>query len=173
MAPGQVNRLRQLLAELSEIPRAYLMDTVLHFDEQARDRQRLTSHLRLFRRDPRLRWSRRVHEALTPWPTALGHEAVFTDIQIDHLGYHDATLAQRKLRRNLRLLRMEFAVSPEDPCILMDLASAYAQLGMSRESRQFLAAVIVRCATRPLLLRRAYTTLVELENPEGNFAASA
>ncbi len=173
VSQDNVNRLACLFDSLTKAPKAFMMRTVLHLDEQARDRERVTSHLRLFRRDPRLRWSRLVHEALTPWPTALGHEAVFTDIQIDHLGYQDARLKQRKLRRNLRLLQMEFAVSPDDPCILMDLASAYAQLGKSADSRQCLHAVIARSACLPLLLRRAYTTLGELENAEGNFAVSA
>jgi glycosyltransferase involved in cell wall biosynthesis len=171
--PPNVERLRGLLDGLSDDPKAFLMDTVMHLGEQARDRERVTSHLRLFRRDPRLSWSRRVHEGLTPWPTALGHEPVFTDIRIDHLGYQDAGLAQRKMRRNMRLLQMEFAVAPEDPCVLMDLANAYAQLGKLSESRRCLRAVISRSDCRPLLLRRAYTALAELENTEGNFRASS
>jgi tetratricopeptide (TPR) repeat protein len=165
-------QLSRLFADLSEPHRAFLMQTVLHQDDQSRDPERITSHLRLFPRHPALRWHRRVHEVLKPWPSALGHEIVFTDIAIDHLGYRDFRLTQRKLRRNARLLRMEFAITPDDPSILMDLGSAYAQLGDSIKARDYLYFVLGRQPHVPLLARRAYATLAELDLTEGNFHAA-
>jgi glycosyltransferase involved in cell wall biosynthesis len=173
VSPENVDRLRQVLAGLGERPQAFLMQTVLHLNDQDRDRQRITSHLRLFRRHENLRWQRRVHEALTPWPTALGYELVFSDVRVEHLGYQNIDLTQRKLRRNVRLLRMDYAVSPEDPTVLMDLGCAQAQLGHSSEARRLLHAVLAQAPRCPLLLRRAYTTLGELETVEGNFTAAA
>jgi glycosyltransferase involved in cell wall biosynthesis len=171
--PESVSRLRRLFDSLSVAPQAFVLDTVLLQDDQARDRQRLTSHLRLFRRHPELGWHGRVHEAIKPWPTALGYEVLFRDIRIEHLGYQDELLVQRKLRRNVRLLRMEYALTPDDPAVLVDLASAYAQLGNSAEARRHLNAVLSQRLSRCLVLRRAFTVLGEVEMTEGNFAAAA
>jgi glycosyltransferase involved in cell wall biosynthesis len=170
VSPENVEKLRRLLlSNLNSQPRAFLMQVVLQLDPESRDRQRLVTHLRLFRKHPALRWQRRVHEQLVPWPSALGHEMVFTDIQIDHLGYRDAGLMQRKLRRNLRLLNMEFAVAPDDPALLVDLGYAYAQLGKPPEARKYLQAALHEPRCSLFLRRRSFTTLGELETALGNF----
>jgi tetratricopeptide (TPR) repeat protein len=55
----------------------------------------------------------------------------------------------------------------------MDLGSAYAQLGASIKARDYLYFVL-GCQPRvPLLARRAYATLAELDLTEGNFHAAA
>jgi glycosyltransferase involved in cell wall biosynthesis len=171
--PASVSRLRHLFDSLSVAPQAFVLDTVLLQDDQARDRERLTSHLRLFRRHPDLRWHGRVHEAIKPWPTAIGYEVLFRDIRIDHLGYRDELLVQRKLRRNVRLLQMQYALTPNDPAVLVDLASAFAQLGKSAEARRHLRAVLSQRLPPRLLLRRAFTTLGEVEMTEANFTVAA
>ncbi|HEY2412468.1 MAG TPA: glycosyltransferase [Pirellulaceae bacterium] len=173
ISPLGAAQLSRLFGTLSEPRQAFLMQTVLHQDDQARDPERVTSHLRLFPRHPTLRWHRRVHEVLKPWPSALGHEVIFSDIVIDHLGYRDIRLTQRKLRRNARLLRMEFAITPDEPSVLMDLGSAYAQLGDSIKARDYLRFVLACKPRVPLLARRAYTTLAELDLTEGNFSEAA
>jgi glycosyltransferase involved in cell wall biosynthesis len=172
IAPRHVQMLRELLDGLSDKPQAFLMQTLLDMDAESRDKQRLATHLRLFRRDPNLKWRRRVHEQLAPWPAALGHAVVFTDIQIEHLGYRDARLSQRKLRRNIRLMRMDYALMPDDPSVLADLGQAYAQLGRSADARHCFKAVLTQPQASSYLRRRAFTTLGELENAEGNYAAA-
>ena len=63
----------------------------------------------LFRRHPELKWQGRVHEQLRPEINTLGFEAIWSDVQIDHTGYQDQGLQHRKLQRDLRLLRMDYA----------------------------------------------------------------
>lgn len=166
-------KLEALFAGLTPRPQAFLMQTLLELHPEGRDRQRLASHVRLFRHHPQLGWQRRVHEHLQPWPAALGYEIVFTDIQIQHLGYQDSLLSERKLRRNLRLLHMDFAVAPDDPAVLVDLGYAHAQLGKYPAARRYLHSVLSDPRPLPFLRRRAFATLGEMETTEGNFAAAA
>jgi tetratricopeptide (TPR) repeat protein len=138
-------------------------------DREARDSERLVSHMRLFRRHPALSWRGRVHEQIRPWPTAIGLEVSFSPVQIEHVGYLEPGLAQRKLRRNIRLLRMDYAVNPDDPQILVDLGFATAQCGNFTEARRLLRRVLEQREQSSFLLLRVFTTLGELETHAGNF----
>src|SRR4051794_25220584 len=120
LTPGNVAGLEKLLESLDGRPMAYLMDTVCLAGGPGDLEQRLT-HPRLFRRHEGLQWRRRIHERLDPWPTTLGYEVAFSDVRIDHMGYRETALVHHKRERNERLLRMEYAVNPDDPETLTDL----------------------------------------------------
>ena len=49
--------------------------------------------MRLFRRHPLVAWQGRIHEQLGPCFETLGYQRVFTDVQIEHLGYIDRVQA--------------------------------------------------------------------------------
>jgi tetratricopeptide (TPR) repeat protein len=165
-----IARLRELLSRLDQGPDAYMMETAVRMDRDSRDNERLVSHMRLFRRHPALSWRGRVHEQIRPWPTAIGLEVGFSPVRIEHVGYLETGLAQRKLRRNIRLLRMDYAVNPDDPQILVDLGFATAQSGNSAEARRLLRRVLEQPAQSSFLLLRVLTTLGELETHAGNFS---
>jgi tetratricopeptide (TPR) repeat protein len=136
--PPHVERLRRVIEQLDDRPRVMIMDTVL-LHSQPQDEPEHVSHARLFRRHSQLHWRGRVHEQLWPDFGTLGYECVFTDVQIEHLGYVDPALSIRKLRRKLRLLRMDYAVNPNDPSTLF-------HLGMSLIcTRQFEEAQTILC----------------------------
>jgi glycosyltransferase involved in cell wall biosynthesis len=168
LTPENVARLRTILNALSSRPSAFLMDT-LCVASSAGEMERVVTQPRLFRRHPALKWRRRIHEQLDPWPAALGFEMSFSDVRIDHLGYLDAAVVERKLQRNIRLLRMEYAINPDDPDALIDLGVAHARRGNSSEAhRHFgrLLEIVPRCC---LHTRRMFTALVELAIQEGKF----
>src|SRR4051794_35424546 len=101
--PEQVAPLRDLIAQLDHRPRALMME-ILVPPSGPNEEAQLVSHARLFRRHPKLHWRGRVHEQLDPVFETLGYERVFTDVQIEHVGYLDRAQTERKLRRKLRLL---------------------------------------------------------------------
>lgn len=141
LSPDQVAKLKQLLDDLDERPRAYLMDTVCPARFACEGVQLLT-HVRLFRRHPRLCWQGRVHEQLRPPLGELGYELVFCDVTIEHVGYRDAAARQRKLQRDLRLLRMDYTVAPHDTSTRLHLGMTCFQLGRFDEARQHLRFVL-------------------------------
>ncbi len=89
----------------------------------------VVDHVRLFRRDPRVRWTYRVHEQILPALRAVGIEVRWTDIVIRHVGYVDAALRGRKLDRDERLLRLELRDRPDEPFSLFNLGSVLRERG--------------------------------------------
>jgi tetratricopeptide (TPR) repeat protein len=163
----QVARLAKLLGEeLGDQPRAYLMDTVMPAGDPGCD-DYITSHPRLFRRHADLRWQGRVHEQLFPDPISLGYQWVYTDIQIIHVGYLDRALSERKARRKLRLLRMDFAVDPENHSTLLHLSLALVALGKCQEARKLLLRLQATGDASQPYMRRVYRALAEIALHQG------
>src|SRR5262245_22834642 len=144
------------------------MDTVCSLT-YASEGNRVISHPRLFRRHPDLRWQGRVHEQLRPAPESLGYESVWSDVQIHHIGYQDAALRQRKLQRDIRLLRMDYAVDPHDVSTLLHLGLSYARLGNTAEARQHLQRLLTAGLGDANHMRQVYGGLAELSICEGKF----
>jgi len=166
--PEQAVALGRLLGQLTDRPAAYLMDTVC-WSRYECEGARLITHPRLFRRHPDLKWSGRVHEQLRPDPVALGYELLRSDVQIDHVGYCNDALRQRKLQRDARLLRMDYAVDPEDPSTLLHLGLTYARLGQVADARKYLRRLEESNPARGEWMRRVYSTLADLALREGHF----
>jgi predicted Zn-dependent protease len=172
LAPEHVAKLTQLLRRLEDRPRAYLMETVCPARFACEGVQLLT-HVRLFRRHPELRWRGRVHEQLRPPLESLGYELVPSDVQIEHVGYRDAAARQRKLLRDLRLLRMDYAVDPHDVSTRLHLGMTCFQLGRFAEAQQQLRGVLQQAKTKSpdgkqvalsaqAHLRQVYAALAEI-----------
>lgn len=169
LAPANVARLKKLLDGLSDEPRAYLIDTNC-IPVAACEGARMVTHPRLFRRHPDLRWQGRVHEQLRPAPAVLGYECVACDVQIDHVGYSDGALRQRKLQRDLRLLGMDYAVNPGDVSTLLHLGTTHAQLGHNDKARTFLQQLASAGLGNADHMRQVYGLLAELAFREGRYS---
>lgn len=161
LSPENVARLSHLLDhELTDHPRVFLIDTVLA-PVVENEEPSLVTHARLFRRSPRLSWEGRVHEQLQPNFPTLGYEQVFTDLQIDHIGYCDDVLRARKERRKIRLLRMDYAIDPHKPSTLLHLGMSLAHSNRP-EAQRHLQQLLEIHPGHMTFLRRAYCTLAEL-----------
>jgi tetratricopeptide (TPR) repeat protein len=92
--------------------------------------------LRLFRRDPRIRFQGIIHETVHPdIDTVCRHDDLKirdTDICLDHVGY-DGDLT-KKYYRNLPLLERALVSTPERVFLWVDLAQALAGLGRNGEA---------------------------------------
>ena len=168
ISPENVERLKATLGSLPNHPVEYMMDVVCRPPTLGAP-ETLISHPRLFRRHADLHWHGRVHEQLRPCPITLGFEVVYSDVRIEHVGYADAAVRQKKRRRDLRLLRMDYAVDPEDASTLFHLGQICAELGTAEESRKYLSRLLE--AGRPPCdcMRAVFATLCELALAEGKF----
>jgi glycosyltransferase involved in cell wall biosynthesis len=119
-------KLRVLLADLADDNTAYVMQ---QRSAAANGSATLVAQVRLFRNHPDIRWDYRVHEQILPSLRRAGHAVRFTDLVIEHSGYLDPALRQRKLERNLRLLHLDLAERPNDAFTLFNLGWAFADLG--------------------------------------------
>jgi tetratricopeptide (TPR) repeat protein len=163
--PESVVRLQALLEQLDDRPRAFLVDTAV-MPGRENEESYFVSHYRLFRRHPELRWRGRVHEQLQPEFHALGYECLFADVEIDHIGYQDPVLAERKARRKLRLLRMDYAVDPDCPSTLLHLGMALKNLNRL-EARSHLVRLVERGLGSADCMRWVYITLASLALSDG------
>jgi tetratricopeptide (TPR) repeat protein len=121
-------RLGRLFASLTDADTAFIMKCLCLPDDQT-GTATVVDHLRLFRNDPRLRWTYRVHEQILPALRRLGHAVRLSDVVIHHTGYQDLALRKRKLQRDQRLLRLEDAERPGDPFTLFNLGQVAQDLG--------------------------------------------
>jgi tetratricopeptide (TPR) repeat protein len=168
--PENVLGLRRALDDLGEQPMMVAMETVLppaHSGEDAR----FVTHPRLFRRHAQLRWEGRVHEQLQY--ASLGYPLLFTDIQIDHIGYLDPVLQGPKARRKLRLLQMDYAVNPDHPSTLLHLGMSLVHTKKIGEARRHLLRLVAMNLGRANYMRWVYQVLAELSLKEGRPAEAS
>lgn len=164
--PTQVDQLKRLFERLDERPRAYFMDTRL-IPAVAGEEPSFVTHRRLFRRHPAVQWKGRVHEQLTPDLSTLGYECLFSEIVIDHVGYQELALAERKRLRKLRLLRMDYAVDPDDPSTLLHLGIALRKSSNGREARRCLQRLVQQERGPAPCLRWVFDALASVAIEEG------
>jgi tetratricopeptide (TPR) repeat protein len=86
--------------------------------------------VRIFPNDPAVRYRGRLHEFVARSGEEFSLEADRTKIEILHLGYQPAIIAERdKGRRNLQLSRAEVEAHPSDPAHLYNYAMSAALAG--------------------------------------------
>jgi len=147
-------KLRTLFAGLSWENAAYLMQQLSATDDPHGSRVAV-DQVRLFRRDPALRWEYRVHEQILLAIRRAGHDLRRTEIIITHCGYEARDAADRKLQRNLALLLLQDAERPDDPITLYHLGLLHQRLGRTAEAlpllRRSLERVPAEYSIRPRL----------------------
>ena len=107
--------------------------------------------LRLFRRDPRIRFCGVIHETVHPSIDAVcssdGLKIVAANVCLDHVGYEGELT--HKHRRNLPLLRRAVAETPERVFLWVDMAQALSGLGQREEAEQACRRAIDLAAGNP------------------------
>ena len=154
-------RLRELFAGLHNENAAYIMTCVCTTAMGAG--VALFDHVRLFRKQPGVRWEYRIHEQIRPTLERLKYSFHRSDVSILHIGYQDPALMRRKAERNLRLLQREEKDRRYDPHILFNLGLTCQELGRLPEAlayyRQSLPLAKDR---RPVYLRKLYAMLAKV-----------
>ena len=122
---------------------------------------------RLFRTDPRIRWSGRVHEQIIPQLQRHGLTLELAPIRILHTGYLPAVMeARHKAERNRQLLEQELAAKPGDPYTLWQLGQTVIQNGEIE-----LALRYCRKAEKRLPLRHPLRPLIWITRVKAHIAA--
>jgi GT2 family glycosyltransferase/Flp pilus assembly protein TadD len=147
-------KLRVLFGKLGLEQAAYVMDCRC-FEAPPRP-DTVVNHVRLFRRDPRLRWTHRVHEQILPALRAIGTQVQFCDVEIHHVGYRDPALRKAKGQRDLRLLEIELKELPDHPFTLFNLGQAYRDIGRPEEALPFLQRSIALSDPGDSIVRKLY-----------------
>ncbi len=109
-------QLRELFSTLPDSLDGYLMRCVCVSHGGLANHE--VDHLRLFRNDPRIRFTYRVHEQVAPSVQRAGGKTLATDVVIRHVGYGDTELYRHKQERNLRLIEMACQEHPLEPAML-------------------------------------------------------
>lgn len=123
-----LKKLAVLFARLGDDNACFLMQCISGSAPDEMPADTAVAHVRLFRRHPAIRWRYRVHEQILHAVRALGGAVRNSDVVIQHVGYKDAGIRQRKLDRNLRLLLQDLQEHPKDPYVLFNLGWTSLQL---------------------------------------------
>jgi glycosyltransferase involved in cell wall biosynthesis/SAM-dependent methyltransferase len=123
--------------------------------------------VRLFPNAPGIRWEYRVHEQIGPSIERQGGEVLDSDVFIEHSGYADPGLFQRKAERNLRLLEREVAERPDDAFPWLNLGWALYQLGRTAEAVPALERAREREPAGGVVNRKACALLVRCHYERG------
>jgi glycosyltransferase involved in cell wall biosynthesis/Flp pilus assembly protein TadD len=154
------DKLRSLFTGLSDENTAFVMHCLCLPDPDSRTATAV-HHVRLFRRLPDLQWRYRVHEQILPSLREHGVTVRWSNVVIHHTGYQDPALRERKLERDLRLLRMEDAERPDEPFTLFNLGSVYQELGRYDEALPLLRRSLERSQPSDSIVRKLYALLVQ------------
>lgn len=133
-----------------------------------------SDYCRLFRNDPRIRFTGRVHEQILPAVNAIGGKVLKSSIRIEHWGYAvDESKRQNRAQRNLNLLLNDAADNPDDPFIWFNIGLTYKTLGSIDEAVRALkkAVEIPDTAVKPAIYSSAHTALAQIyfsQNDIGN-----
>ena len=164
-----IAKLGKCFSQLGDQPQTYLMNTACS-SKFACEGVSLITHTRLFRRHPQLCWRGRVHEQLRPEAATLGHQPVWSDVRIDHTGYEDQGLQHRKLQRDLRLLRMDYATDPDDASTLIHLGLTHYHLGRFAPARTYLNRLLSLSTEPSDYLRQVFGVLASMSMREGRLS---
>ncbi len=156
-----VRRLATLLESLCDERRAYVFRTVCDALPET-GIANIVTHPRLFRNHEELRWQYRVHEQIMSNLEQLQYEVVWSDVNVLHLGYASRELIHKKASRNLRLCRLDYAVSPNDPAVLFHLGKEYARLGLNSEGLVYLLKSLQAVTRHGTWVARLYGDIVAL-----------
>ncbi len=164
-------KLRALFAELKDENIAYAMKC-LCLPDPVTNTATVVDHIRLFRNHPEIRWKYRVHEQILPSIRQLGGDVRWTEVVIQHVGYQDPALRQRKLERDVRLLRLEDHEHPDDPFTLFNLGSVYLELQRPAEALPLLQRSLDRSHPTDSIVRKLYVLIIQCQRQLGQPAAA-
>ena len=120
--------------------------------------------LRLFRRDPRIRFAGPMHETVVPAVRAVAAMDSKTigvcDLTIDHIGYDGDQ--SHKLQRNLRILEIAIGKDPERVYLRWHVGTVYRDLGRAAEAEAAWLEGVARVRARSVRLADDALCFIEL-----------
>jgi len=128
LTPENARRVREVIRN----PDIMAVNMIEHIPQEEGNlfKTAVSDYCRLFRNDPRLRFTGRVHEQILPSINAAGGKVLKSDIRIEHWGFGLSPEKKRaREERNLRLLMLEEKDAPSDPFVKYNIGMTYASGG--------------------------------------------
>jgi tetratricopeptide (TPR) repeat protein len=85
----------------------------------------------------------------------------WADVTIHHTGYQDPSRRVTKLERDLRLLRLDYEVNPQEPFILFNLGWSYCELGRPADALPFLQKSLACSGPGDSIVRKLFSLLIQ------------
>ncbi len=146
LTPDSISTLRELLNSKERYAVAFSIENPTHSDSPFTFQQ-----VRMFPRDPRVRFENRVHEQIMYSVQKAGIPfAHCTRVRFVHTGYQSSGELRRKLKRNLGLVAGELFVHPDCGSLRTALADTWMGMG---EYRKAIRAYMMLCEDRQLCER--------------------
>lgn len=121
----------------------------------------VVDHLKLLRNRPDLRFEGRIHEQLLDAINRAGGNVVFTDIFVVHAGAdHSPEGRKRKLRRDIKLLRLDRRERPNHTFVYFNLGMTYADAGKHSKAIKALCRSLELAQQHESHVRKVYALLV-------------
>ncbi len=159
-------KLKTLLDSLGFEPAAFVIKC--RCEEPPPQPNTVVTHVRLFRADPRLRWTHRVHEQILPSLRSIGTRLDYScDVEVRHVGYRDPGARQSKDQRNLRLLEIERTELNDHPFTLFNLGQTYRDQGRIPEALACLQRSIERSDPSDSIVRKLYVLVSQCHRQLG------
>jgi GT2 family glycosyltransferase/Flp pilus assembly protein TadD len=159
-------KLRNLFGSLNGENAAYAMKCLCLPDQQSGS-STVVDHIRLFRNHPNIRFQHRVHEQILASVRQAGSQIHFTEVAVHHTGYRDAALRRKKLERDMRLLELENAESPDHPFTLFNLGCSLQELGRHAEALEVLRRSLARSQPDDSIVRKLYGLIAGCHRARG------
>jgi glycosyltransferase involved in cell wall biosynthesis/tetratricopeptide (TPR) repeat protein len=159
-------KLQRLLAELPDERVAYVVKCLCLPTEDA-GTATVVDHVRLFPNLPGLQWEHRLHEQILPALRRQGTATRWCDVVVQHVGYQDPALRQRKLARDLRILTLEYQEQPGHPFTLFNMGLTYRELGKLPEALDFFRQSLRGSAAADSIVRKLYASIASCERELG------
>jgi glycosyltransferase involved in cell wall biosynthesis len=158
--PHEREKLQSLLGSLRAGDQtAYVVRCACDPGEDGSGGNTVVDHVRLFPVREDVRWTYRVHEQILPALKRLGIPVRWSDVTVRHTGYKDAALRARKLDRDRKILREQFAERPDDPFTLFNLGADAIERNEGREALAYLRRSLSLSAPTDSITRKLYALI--------------
>lgn len=142
-----------------------------HLMEQGKPTYSVNYNYRLFKRLPEIRFEREVHESIEFSLERTAAKTAYADFVIEHIGYNiDTEEIQKKLARNLEILKTCLQKDPGSPYILYYLANTYRVLGRFDEAIEIFEQSIECKNLNSTLLAMIYNAMNLIHFGRSNYA---
>ena len=125
------DRLTDEMAAKIKILKSYPLDRAFAFGVRCTLDGRLGKifyHVRMFPNFRGIRFEGRIHEQLQHSLNAAKLETVFTDAEVQHIGYDSADTMRQKQERNLPLIKQEITEQPDNARLWFSLGNSFLDL---------------------------------------------
>jgi tetratricopeptide (TPR) repeat protein len=120
----------------------------------------VVDHVKLFRNRTEIRFECRIHEQVLPSIRRLGGQVAWTDLFVVHSGSDQTPEGkQRKIERDLRILKLDLAERPDHPFVLFNLGMTYEDIGQYDEAEKWLRRCLAASRPGESHVRKAYALL--------------